>query len=136
MINLIAAVGENGEIGYRGRIPWLDDPDITYTADMAWFAKQTGTGALIVGGRTYREMSRMGYRPGYRYVYVWNGMSRPGHFLGSVEREHPEIWICGGEHTYKAFMPFVERFYISRVPWTGRADAFLPPILPNYERVT
>lgn len=135
MINLIAAVGQYGEIGYKGRIPWLDDPSIANVtkADLAWFAKQTAGGVLIVGGRTFNEMLGMGFNPRTRDVCVWNGMSRPGEVVESLEARYPhrELWICGGAHTYREFMPFVQRFHISRLPWTGKADAFLPPILPN-----
>ena len=51
MINLIAAVGQHGEIGYQGRIPWLNDPTIANVTkdDLGWFARQTAGGVLVVG---------------------------------------------------------------------------------------
>lgn len=135
MINLIAAVGENGEIGFEGRIPWLNDPRIANVtkADLAWFAKQTENGFLIVGGRTYREMLDMGFRPGTREVAVYDGETDPRTLIEGIETHYSrEIWICGGAYTYRKFMPYVQRFYVSRIPWTGKADAFLPPLLPNW----
>lgn len=136
MINLIAAVGINGEIGYRGKIPWLDDPNIVnqVKADLGWFAKQTEGGILVVGAATYREMMTLGFQPGSRDVWSWNGVEPPRVFIAQIEDQFPDrdIWICGGAHTYKAFMPYVQRHYISRIPWEGRADRHFPPILPNW----
>ena len=62
MINLIAAVGRHGEIGYQGRIPWLNDPNIANVAkaDLGRLASQTAGGVLIVGAATYREMLTCG----------------------------------------------------------------------------
>ena len=131
MINLIAAMGRRGEIGFQGRIPWRDTELIH--ADLGWFAKQTAGGVLIVGGRTYAEMLTMGFRPGDRDVKRWGG-SPVQPFLADVTHDHPdqEIWICGGGYTYATFMPYVQRFHIALIPWTGQADTFLPPILPAW----
>ena len=133
MINMIAAVGQRGELGFQGRIPWQDDPALAEItkSDLGWFAKQTAGGVLVVGGRTYAEMMTMGFRPGDREVKRWDGSPvRP--FLAEIERTHPgqEIWICGGGHTYATFTPYVQRFHISTIPWTGQADVYLTPILP------
>lgn len=131
MINLIAAVGQRGEIGFQGRIPWRNETEIT-DADLGWFAKQTAGGVLVVGGRTYAEMLTMGFRPGDREVKRWDGHIPARAFLTSIQIGHPdqEIWICGGGYTYSTFLPYVQRVHISLIPWTGQADTYLPPILP------
>lgn len=139
MINLIAAVGLNGEIGHKGKIPWLDDPRIEAVVrdDLGWFARQTEGGVLVVGSATYREMLEMGFQPGTRDVWRWNGTEPARFFLEQLQQELPgrDVWICGGAHTYRAFMPFVQRYYISRIPWTGEADRFMPPIQGNWNYV-
>lgn len=134
MINMIAAVGQRGELGFQGRIPWRDDDGMAAItdADLGWFAKQTAGGVLVVGGRTWSEMLTMGFRPGDRDVKRWDGRMPVRPFLDEVKRMHrdQEIWICGGGYTYESFMPYVQRFHISLIPWTGQADTYLPPILP------
>ena len=49
-------------------------------------------------------------------------------FLEELEKRVPyrDIWICGGARTFEHFMPFVQRMYISRIPWSGQADRFFP----------
>lgn len=132
MINLIAAVGMNGEIGHEGKIPWLTDPNIANVVkdDLGWFAKQTAGGVLVVGSATYREMLTMGFVPGTRDVWRWNGTEPARPFLEELERRNPyrDIWICGGARTFEQFMPYVQRAYVSRIPWTGPADRFFPAL--------
>lgn len=133
MINLIAAMGTRGEIGFKGRIPWRDDDRIAEItdADLGWFAKQTNGGVLIVGGRTYAEMLTMGFRPGDRDVVCWDGHYPVRPLLDEIARDHPgqEVWVCGG-YTYATFLPYIQRFHVSLIPWTGQADTYLPPLIP------
>lgn len=133
MINMIAAVGQRGELGFQGNIPWRNEiPADLLKSDLGWFAKQTAGGVLVVGGRTYEEMLTMGFNPGDREVKRWDGRTPARPFLTTLQLGHPgqEIWICGGGHTYATFMPYVQRFHISLIPWTGQADVYLTPILP------
>jgi dihydrofolate reductase len=136
MINLIAAVGLHGEIGFEGRIPWLSDPNIANVtkADLAWFAKQTEDDVLVVGGRTYSEMLNMGFDARTRAVWCWHRTETPVEVIDTIDQRFPDkaIWICGGAKTYAAFMPYVQRAYISVIPWSGPADTFMPPILKNW----
>lgn len=136
MINLIAAVGMKGEIGFEGRIPWLNDPNIANVVkdDLGWFARQTEGGVLVVGSATYREMLTMGFNPDTRVVWRWNGSEPARTFLEELERQMPnrDIWICGGALTFEVMMPFVQRVYLSRIPWTGPADRFMPPVFGGW----
>ena len=62
-INAILAMGQAGQMGYQGRLPWLaDDYAEMLKADLAWFAKLTAGGVLVVGRRTYDEMIAMGFK--------------------------------------------------------------------------
>jgi dihydromethanopterin reductase len=135
MINLIVAAGEQGEIGLLGRIPWLNDPKVSAAVkqDMRWFFDLTANGILVVGSATWREMRALGFAKAQRIVAEWDGEQNPETFLRELEEQHldRDIWICGGERTYRAFLPFVERFYVSRIPWTGPADRFMPPLFPQ-----
>ena len=140
MINLIAAVGQQGEIGLKGTIPWFSDETLdnrvlaTAISDLGWFARQTEGGVLVVGGRTYDEMLTMGFKPGTRDIHRWEGGHPVLALLSELKQKYPgrDIWICGGCYTYATFMPHVERFYISKIPWSGPADKFMPPLLPNW----
>lgn len=41
-----------------------------------------------------------------------------------------DLWICGGRKTYLQWLPYIERFYISRIDYSGQADVFMPELCP------
>jgi dihydromethanopterin reductase len=124
-VRLIAAVGQRGQIGIRGRLPWSDPKDLV------WFWDQTKDGVVIVGRRTAEKLPPL---PRRRLV-VWGGKSNPGKVIadqvainkieGTPERV---IWIAGGAYTYQSFMSFVRYSLITRIDYDGPADTFMPPL--------
>lgn len=126
MINLIAAVGRSGQIGLNERLPWTRHDD-----DMQWFYQLTRGGSVIMGGRTARALNWHDEQvlSGGRIVFHYRGgdpvttLNRCKHF-----KPHAPIWICGGAHTYKLFMPYVERSYIANMDYAGEADTIMPPL--------
>jgi dihydrofolate reductase len=135
MINLIAATGLSGQLGLRNRLPWEDDLSLRGLVidDLKWFRKVTDAGVLLVGGRTFKSMQANGFMPETREVIIWTGEQKEaGEFLKwVVETRHKrEIWVCGGAHTYRCFLPWVQRFHISRIPYNGPADTWMTN---NYE---
>lgn len=100
-VNLIAAIGRNGEVGRDGGLPW-HRPD-----DLAWFKRTTMGGAVVVGRRTYATMPEL---PG-REAFCFAREDEPRAFLGSIARLYPRrptIWIAGGAHTWRVFAPYVD----------------------------
>lgn len=122
-VNLIAAVGRNGELGLAGALPWH------HPEDLAWFRRMTDGGVLVMGERTVRSLPA-GFEAGSRKIVSWGGLIMPWATLRSIERQFPtrEVWIAGGAHTYRSFLPHVERVYLSRIPYDGPADTFMPEL--------
>lgn len=119
---LIAAVGKSGQIGLNGDLPW----GRTMKDDLRWFREQTTGGILIAGSTTAHSMP---YPLGKgRSVYVWRRYYRPADQIKFLREAFPErdIFIVGGTQTYRAFLPFVERFLINRVDYDGPADTWFP----------
>ena len=114
MINLIAAVGFRGRLGYKGVIPWHDKEDLQ------WFKSLTMGGLVVVGWKTAQTLPEL-----------------KGRTVISMDRKTPEeiillhgsdLWIAGGAKTYEQWMPFIQRFYISRIDYKGSADTWLPEL--------
>ena len=118
-IRLIAAVGRRGQLGSNGTIPW-NEP-----TDRKWFMGLTEGSIVILGNRT---VSMVGETNG-RYIYRWYGED-PKITIKKIEKlwPHLPIWIAGGAHTYKAFMPHVKRAIITRVDYDGPADVWMEPL--------
>lgn len=136
-VHLIAAVGLSGQLSFRGRIPWHQDPALVehVQRDLRQFAKMTAAGVLIIGRATLETML-MSFRPKDRVIVCWTrsiGMS-PADLIQDVRRTHPDrnIWICGGQKVYELFIPFVDCHHISVIPYDGPADRWMPPILPTW----
>ena len=131
-VNAIVAIGARGEVGNNGLIPWANTPELAecMKRDLGWFAHMTSDSVLVVGYRTYQEMLAMGFQNKERRVHVWPGKDRsplgPGRFLEELHKANPgkNIWICGGGKTFDAFAFFIDRWHISRIPYTGPADVF------------
>lgn len=136
-VHLIAAVGMSGQIGLNGKLPWQDNPSHQQwmRQDLAMFAAKTAGGCLIMGVRTLESLPST-WEPGNRQVYVysrrgygsWGG--KPARLIAHIEETQPgkPIWICGGAVVYEDFMPFVDVAHISRSPYDGPADRWMPPI--------
>lgn len=115
-MNLIAAVGKHGQLGLEGRMPW-HDPE-----DLKWFKQMTMGGVVLVGYKTWVGLPPL---PG-RQVVV-DGIAMSTEHLKTVAAGRP-IWVAGGAATYRKWLPFIDRMYISRIPYEGPADAWMPPI--------
>ncbi len=122
-IRLIAAVGRSGQIGVHGKMPWYD------SEDLRWFKSVTLWNVVIMGSRTARAVGTLPQR----HVVPWSGQE-PAQFLAELAAAEkpkwcgpsPVIWIAGGAHTYKAFMPFVKRCVVTLIDYDGPADAWMP----------
>ena len=112
MINLIAAVGEHGQIGLNGNLPWRD------SEDLAWFKKLTMGGIVLVGYNTHKTLPPLKGRT----VVCSSGMTPEQ----VIEIYGSDLWVAGGAKTYAEWMPYIERFYISRIKYDGLADTWFP----------
>jgi len=125
-VNLIAAVGDNGEIGLSEGLPWERDQE-----DMRFFYEQTRGGSLIMGARTARALNwhESQILSGGRIVFHYHGAD-PLKVIEQIQqiKPHSAIWICGGTFTYRMFLPYVRRCFITRNKYNGNADSFMPPL--------
>lgn len=117
--SLIAALGRNGQLGLGNKLPW-NDPD-----DLRWFRDRTMGGIVIMGRRTREGIT--GRLVG-RQMVVWDGKVAPQALIEHLAVEKKTIWIAGGAHTYRSFMPYVRHSIITHVEYTGPADVFMPPL--------
>lgn len=132
-INAILAMGQAGQMGYQGRLPWLaDEYEQAVKNDLAWFAELTAGGVLVVGRRTYDEMVAMGFKNKDRALAVWSRDQNvgPGGFITMLYQKYPgrPIWICGGAETFECFKGYIMRWHISRIAYNGPADVRFNPV--------
>jgi len=120
-VNLIAAVGNRGQLGFEGELPWYAPEDLT------WFRKMTMGDAVVVGFNTAELLPNLDGR----YVHVMQRGETPESVLADdflKWGEFSALWVAGGAKTYKQWLPFVQRVYISRIDYDGPADAYMPQL--------
>lgn len=138
-ISIIAAVADNGVIGYRGGMPWH------LPEDLKRFKALTMGKPIIMGRKTWESLPGrlqgrsnivVSSRPG---VMLRSGGSTPdavcdsfGRALGlamSMQEDDPapEVFVIGGAQLYAMALPLASRLYLTRVHAEPKGDTFFPP---------
>lgn len=127
IVSFIAAMGENGEIGFEKRMPWR------LPADLAFVKRTTMGHTLVMGRRTYESMGKplpgrtnvvMTQNPDFSAegVDVVHSVEETLARYGGVE----ELFIFGGSEIYRLFFPHADRLYITKIHQTFEADTYFP----------
>ena len=131
ILSLIAATGNKGQLGHKGRIPWHLPEELQY------FKSVTMGHHLLMGRKTFQSLP--GILPGRPHIVLSRSISKelptPCIVTTSLEEAleraraggETELFVCGGADIYTQTLPMAERLYLSRVDYTGPADAFFPP---------
>ncbi len=137
MINIIAAVAENGVIGNNGKLPW------NLKLDMARFKQMTMENVVIFGKNTFNEIKKplagrenivlsthINHIDG---VKVFNSLDKALDFAKTFGKE---IFICGGESVYKEALAFADRLYITRIHCDFDGDRYFPAVPDNFKCIS
>lgn len=122
MIKSIIAVGQNGEIGFGGKLPW----EGTFIEDQQWYRQNTQnnvrigcSGSIktidderqfyIVSSRDIEALGSLG-------IYNWQRM-KAHEILQDVQAKHPDkdIFVVGGVSWYESSAYAVEQLLITRI---------------------
>jgi len=130
-ISLIAAIGENNEIGKNGGLLW----DLPH--DMRRFQKITKGHTIIMGRKTFLSFPN-GALPNRRHVVVTTDrhFSSPDVLtVNSLEAAYKacdpddENFIIGGATIYEPFLKWANKMYLTHVHGSfPDADTHFPPI--------
>ena len=147
---MIVAVCHNGGIGYRGALPWK------LTSDMQYFKRVTmgnKNNAVIMGKNTWMGLSKRplphrdnlilstshfgtfgleGHRAWDRGVHVFSSIPDVEQFC--LGKNYDEVWVIGGEQTYKQFIqhPNLQDIYVTMIDNDYSCDTFFPEIPPPF----
>jgi dihydromethanopterin reductase len=122
-VRAMCAIGQRGQLGLNGRLPWEGNKGWQYQADVARFFDLTRGHVLIAGPRTIASIPP----PAYEHrtiVEIRSGMD-PAHVLAQFP--HRVVYVGGGPPVWTAYAPFIEHWDITRLPYDGEADTWLDP---------
>lgn len=133
-IALVWAQDRVGAIGRRGAIPW------SVPEDMAHFREVTGTGAVVMGRKTWESLpERFRPLPGRRNVvltrapgYVADGAEVVGELTAALDLVDRVASVIGGGEIYGAALEHAHTLLVTEVDiLVDGADAFAPPVDPD-----
>ncbi|MDE6474780.1 MAG: dihydrofolate reductase [Clostridia bacterium] len=137
MINIIAAVAQNGVIGAKGKLPW------NLKLDMARFKQLTMGNVVIFGINTFNEFKKplagrenivlSTHTQKIDGVKVFDSLDKAVDYAKTTDKK---IFICGGESVYKETMAFADRLYITHVHASYDGDRYFPDIPNDFKCVS
>jgi dihydrofolate reductase len=127
MISIIAAVGQNNELGKNNELLWH------LSTDLKFFKKMTINHTIVMGRLTFESL----HHPlANRYNIVvstsldnTNGVEVVHSFEEIVSRflnTDDDVFIIGGSSLYKYFLPYADKIYLAEIPITCDADVYFP----------
>ena len=132
MISLIAAVGNNNELGKDNNLLWK------LPADMKHFKEITTLHAVVMGRKTFESLGHS--LPNRRNIVITrdanykNADVEVAHSLSEALDKidgNEEIFIIGGGELYAQTIPIADKLYITHIDAEdSNADTFFPEIIP------
>ncbi len=131
-ISIIAAIGQNRELGLKGQLIWRIKEDLQNFKRLTWGHH------LIVGRQTFESMS--GALPGRQSIVLSRNPSielkskLPFQRADSLALAlamakasgETEAFIIGGAYVYEQALTSCQQLYLSEIHATGEADCFFP----------
>ena len=122
-IRAMCAIGQRGQLGLNGRLPWEGNKGREYVADVARFFEITRGHVLVAGPRTISSIPEFAHVD--RELFVLRSSMDPEEtlmrFPGRI------VFIGGGPPVWTAYARFVSHWDITRLPYDGPADRWFDP---------
>lgn len=130
-ISIIAAMGENREIGKDNQMPWH------LSEDLKKFKKITMGSPILMGRRTFESIGRP--LPGRENIIVSRNPSYQqdgcvvfhcvDEAVKSLCKTHENLFIIGGSTLYQKLLPRADRLYLTHIQKSFDADTYFPEFL-------
>jgi dihydrofolate reductase len=126
LITLIAAIGQNRELGFEGKMPWHCPEDLRH------FKALTLHKPVVMGRKTYESIGKP--LPDRRNVIISRNMNYDApcevvHSLAAamvILAAYEEVMIIGGAQLYQQALPMADRLHLTEIQQSFEADTFFP----------
>ena len=122
-VRAICAIGQRGQLGLGGRMPWEGARGREYVADVARFFDITRGHVLLAGPRTVASVPA--FARADRTVAVIRSGEQPEAVLARYAGRI--VFIGGGPAVWDAYARFIRHWDITRLPYDGDADRWFKP---------
>ena len=136
-IYMIAAIGQNRELGYKNDLIWH------IKVDMKFFRKMTTGHPIIMGRKTFESLPRL--LPNREHIVlshqnleipdvkVYSRKEELDAYLNELE-EIP--FIIGGASLYKMYLLKAKKIFLTEIQESHVADVYFPEFLDYYDKNT
>lgn len=122
-VRAMCAIGQRGQLGLDGRLPWEGNKDPEYVADVARFFDMTRGHVLIAGPTTADSVPA--WARADRTIVTIRSSDRAeeviARFPGRV------IFVGGGPPVWASYARFIRHWDVTRLPYDGPADRYFDP---------
>lgn len=122
-VRAVVAIGQRGQFGLNGRLPWEGNKDRAFVDDVKRFFDLTAGHVLIMGPRTFASVPKFAFED--RDIFEIHSSEKPEEVLARFPGR--VVFIGGGPPVYAAYAPFVRLWDINRLPYDGEADRWFDP---------
>jgi len=122
-VRAICAIGQRGQLGLDGVMPWEGDRGREYVEDVERFFEITRGHVLLAGPRTIASVPEFARRD--RTCVVIRSAERPEDVLARYAGR--VVYIGGGPVVWDAYAPFIRHWDVTRLPYDGDADRWFNP---------
>jgi dihydromethanopterin reductase len=122
-VRAMCAIGQRGQLGLKGSLPWEGNKGWDYVADVARFFDVTRRHVLIAGPRTIASIPTFAYED--RTIVEIRSSMDPADVLAQFP--HRVVYVGGGPPVWAAYAHFIRHWDITRLPYDGEADTWFDP---------
>ncbi len=126
MINMIAAIGQNNELGKNNKLIWPLKKDLEFFKEITWDHD------VIMGRRTFESLPKLlahrnhivlsNKKINIEGVKVYNDMKAI-----IMDCKDKEAFVIGGAYVYKEFLEYAEKIFLTQIEAEDKdADTFFP----------
>lgn len=123
VVRAICAIGQSGQLGLNGVMPWEGNRSPEFAADVARFFEITRGHVLIAGPKTIASVP--GFARVDRQLFVVRSNMDPEETLKRYAGRI--VFIGGGPAVWDAYARFICHWDITRLPYDGPADRWFSP---------
>ena len=122
-VRAICAIGQRGQLGLGGRMPWEGARGREYVADVERFFELTKGHVLLAGPRTIASVPD--FAKADRTVAAIRSSEKPEEVLARYPGR--VVFIGGGPPVWEAYARLIRHWDITRLPYDGDADRWFDP---------
>ncbi|NLC96340.1 MAG: dihydrofolate reductase [Erysipelotrichaceae bacterium] len=124
-ISIIAAIGQNRELGINNQLIW------NIPSDLKFFRKITSGHTVIMGRKTFESIGKV--LPKRRNIVITRnknlqieGVEIFNDINQALDFCKEDVFIIGGQMIYTQLIDIVDKLYLTEIEETCNADAYFP----------